>query len=72
MSWFRAEKEISSTLKDVCERLANVESKLKGLEIENTDLRNKVLRRIQMIKPDLEEETINKPKGLSSFSPFGI
>ena len=72
MGWFKAEKELSSTLKDVCERLANVESKLKGLEIENTDLRNKVLRRIQMIKPDTEEEIISKPKSLNSFNPFGV
>jgi hypothetical protein len=32
---------------DLCKRLSNVEAKLSSIEIENTVLRNKVLRKIQ-------------------------
>ncbi len=66
------EKEVSITMKDVCERLANVESKLKGLEIENNDLRNKVLRRIQDRTPVEEEDKPLKPKHLTTLNPFAM
>jgi hypothetical protein len=73
MAWFTKEIECSKTLKDVCIRLADVEAKLKGLEIENTDLRNKVLRKLQThFKQDDEEEVRKSPKPLSIFPTIGL
>lgn len=65
----KEEKDLSSTIKDLCERVANVESKLKGLEIENTDLRNKVLRKIQDRNPTKDSEI---PQNINTFNPFKL
>lgn len=73
MLWFnKAQVEENKTFTDVLQRLANVESKLKGLEIENTDLRNKVLRKIQKL-PEPDKEINDNPmegKVMKPFSPF--
>lgn len=49
--WFSSNNKQSetlySTVQDVLLRLTALETKVKGLELENDDLRNKVLRKIQ-------------------------
>jgi hypothetical protein len=62
------EKDENKTIKDLCERMGNVEGKLLKLEIENTALRDKVLRKLQKYNP---EETKQEPQNFNSLSPFG-
>ena len=47
---------ISKRLTDVINEVETLKSKVKGLELENDDLRNKVLRKIQRKTEETEEK----------------
>jgi hypothetical protein len=72
MEWFKSkQKDENKTIKDLCERMGNVEGKLVKLEIENTALRDKVLRKLQKhYDEEKSDNPMEQPKPLNTFSPF--
>jgi hypothetical protein len=74
---FQDKKEeivLSKTIKDLCERLGNLESKLTAMEFEFSAIKYKVLRKLEYRSKQEEQETgdkmLKEEKNLKTFSPF--